>query len=135
MRRVLAIVPMVILGLSGCATMQNQSTGPVIVHSDKPGYVLLNGRVVDVVGATPGILLEPEGRIEVQARGCRPYVVEVERAMSGWFYANLLMFGMAPVGMIVDAANGSMWKYSPAEVRAICQTERNPGSPGGLDPG
>lgn len=62
----------------------------------------------------------PSGRgyydVKIEMDGFYPYEVKVKREFNGWFLGNLLIGGL--VGIIVDAATGSMYKLSPDQVIA-----------------
>ncbi|MBF0208438.1 MAG: hypothetical protein HQK53_16285 [Oligoflexia bacterium] len=63
-----------------------------------------------------------------------PTTVEVNRSVTPSFWANFLWGFAFPVGMIVDAATGNMWKYDPniiiplAPVESSSDKERVPTS-------
>jgi len=53
--------------------------------------------------------------IALEKRGYQPAEVKLEKSMSGWYLGNIVLGGF--VGLIVDAANGSMYKRTPDKVQ------------------
>ena len=54
--------------------------------------------------------------VKIELEGFYPYELKIKREMDGWFIGNILIGGL--IGIIIDAANGSMYKLSPDQVIA-----------------
>jgi len=54
--------------------------------------------------------------VKIELEGYYPYELEIKREMDGWFMGNVLFGGL--IGIIIDAANGSMYKLTPDQVSA-----------------
>ena len=68
---------------------------------------------------------EPSGKTEYQVKidleGYYPYEIKVKRTVDGWFFGNLIIGGL--VGIIIDAASGSMYKLTPDQIVATMSRE------------
>ncbi|WP_266205508.1 PEGA domain-containing protein [Pontibacter kalidii] len=122
-------VSMLALALTcmSCATIVNGSRQTVDFSSQPTGAkVSINGAAY---GTTPTqVRLKrnanfpgtPSGRgfydVKIELDGYYPYEVKVKREFNGWFLGNILIGGL--IGIIVDAATGSMYKLSPDQVIA-----------------
>ena len=98
---------LLILSVTGCATLfAGSSTVPVVTNP--PGaFVYLNGIPV---GQTPtAINLEPDrpGNIQIYLPGFQPVQMWRQKSITGWFWVNILVWP----GFFVDLATGKYNKY------------------------
>jgi hypothetical protein len=52
--------------------------------------------------------------IKLEKEGCEPRSVIVHRKFSAWYVGNVVFGGV--IGIVVDAADGAMWRLSPEAV-------------------
>jgi hypothetical protein len=101
----------------GCASVFQGTTQTIPVTSNPPGaqlQVFVEGeRTADA--ETPTTVKVKKGNdveLQLQLRGYRPAHVELDRSLSGGFFADLML--VAPIPFIVDLADGAAWKYAKA---------------------
>ncbi|WP_338877195.1 hypothetical protein WBJ53_16280 [Spirosoma sp. SC4-14] len=71
------------------------------------------------MGITPMVvklLRKDTQAIKVEMEGYNPYEIVLTRKVDGWIAGNIIFGGL--IGLIVDAADGAMYKLSPEQVRA-----------------
>ncbi len=103
---------------AGCATIVHGTKQDVYVTSQPSGAVV---RVHGTATTTPGIVtLDRKQRRYVlvfEKEGYKPIEIKLRRTLDGWFFGNILFGGI--IGIIVDFANGSAYKLTPADVDVI----------------
>lgn len=112
---------------SGCASIVSGSYQTIDFRSQPSGASL----TVDGVeyGITPAVVdLKRKGRLAgessskktyevvIEMPGYYPYEIELRREVNGWFFGNVLFGGI--IGLIIDAATGSMYKLTPDQIIA-----------------
>ena len=116
-----------VVAISSCAAIIHGSTQSVEFASRPTGAKLfLDGKEV---GSTPQTInLRRKGRnkgeesektsyaVKVEMEGFQPYEIKLERKLDGWIFGNILFGGL--IGIVIDAATGSMYKLSPKRVDA-----------------
>ncbi|WP_420576265.1 PEGA domain-containing protein [Ekhidna sp.] len=108
-----------VLSLSSCATIILGSRQPVsIASSPSNAQIYVNG---ELEGKTPKSInikkSEAESfNIKIELEGYEPYETVLSRKTSGWIAGNIVFGGL--IGLIIDAATGSMYKLSPEEINA-----------------
>ena len=65
--------------------------------------------------------VKKEYNVKIDLEGYYPYEIKVKRTVDGWFFGNLIFGGL--VGIIIDAASGSMYKLTPDQVIATLGKE------------
>jgi hypothetical protein len=110
----------VLLFLAGCATIVSGPDKVVRVTSNPPDATV----TVDGVerGTTPIPLCLSRDRdhlVALDLPGYRRYEVPVTRTTNGWFFGNLHFAG--PVGMIVDAVDGSIYSLDPDSIDVVLE--------------
>ncbi len=105
------------LALSACASIIHGSNQKVQVASTpSAATVTLDG--VNK-GATP-VLLElkrgAEYAVRIEMAGYTPYEMKLKRGLDGWVWGNIVFGG--PLGVIIDATTGAMYKVKPGSVDA-----------------
>ncbi|MGO9830932.1 MAG: PEGA domain-containing protein [Myxococcaceae bacterium] len=121
LRRVLALVTAAIF-LTNCATVFKGSSEKATLSSDPPSAtVFLNGLPI---GKTPTeVLLDSKNAYNLEFRkdGYEPRVVVVTHFLgAGWMVVDLL-FLLALVPIIVDAATGDWYYLQPTTVHAVLE--------------
>lgn len=101
---------------SSCATIMHGTEQRVRINSDPPGVKVKfdNGLTL----TTPGEVVLKRNRdyfVEFERPG-EDYNVKIKSSLSGWFFGNFIFLWGWWIGMIVDAADGAMWKLEPEEV-------------------
>jgi hypothetical protein len=110
-----------------CASIIHGSTQIIDFNSQPAGATItIDGKTY---GETPmAIPLKRNGRLSgqpdgktmyavtISMDGYYPYDIKLKRELDGWFFGNIIFGGL--IGIIVDAASGSMYKLTPDQVIA-----------------
>ena len=107
----LALIAVVALGLTGCASIINEKTQNVNVTTSSGAKISgkVNGQDFSAPGVVP-LLRENKSKIfETSAAGCVPQT-SVEKTVDPIFFVNILSGG--PYGSTTNYATEKMWKYS-----------------------
>lgn len=108
--------------LANCATIVSKSKYPVEITSNPSGakFALKENHenVILQQGTTPATVTLPSSygyfkpasyTLEVTKKGCTSHTIEINAAVNGWYFGNILFGG--PIGMlVVDPLTGAMWK-------------------------
>lgn len=112
----IAVAALLVVSLTGCAAMMTPPKSIAVTSSPTGAAIYLNDvaqwttpAVIDLGSSQPRTL-----RVELD--GYRPYEVQIERKVSGWFWANILFNG--GWGMVFDAITGEMYRLTPEQVVA-----------------
>src|SRR4051812_2213747 len=102
------LLVILVMALSGCATLFASKTTQLPVATNPPGAIVyINGAPV---GQTPTIV-ELEGKrpanIQIYMPGFQPVQIWRAKSFTGWFWVNILFWP----GFIVDLATGSYERY------------------------
>ena len=125
MRRLLivAAIALTFAVLPACATVtsggSNQPMGITSIPSR--AIVKVNGREM---GTTPVVLHLPRKTaaiVALELQGYEPYEIVLSRSINGWFWVNIPFF---PLGMIVDASTGAMYKLTPERISVEMRERR-----------
>jgi diacylglycerol kinase family enzyme len=107
-----------LLFVTGCASIVSGTKQEVAFRSTPPGAtVTVDG---ENHGGTPMTLkLSRKSRHEVSFAldGYQPYEMSLTKSLNGWYFGNILFGGI--IGLVVDAANGAMYKLTPKQVEAM----------------
>lgn len=98
---------------SGCASMFNSSRQAVYVDSDPKGADVKSNKLPRAATTPTSFAFDKGGDLTVSITK-DSYVeqsVVVHKRITPSFWANLLWVYFFPIGMLVDAASGSMWNY------------------------
>jgi len=103
--------------VSGCATIMHGNLQEInFLSSPEGAMVKVDG--VDV-GKTP-IAKELSRKsthvVHIVMPGYETYEMKIEKKVSGWLFGNIIFGGI--VGLIVDAATGSLYNLTPEQVAA-----------------
>lgn len=107
-----------------CASIVHGTTQTISITSEPRGakaeLKCLEGAVESGLPTPTSVTLKRSKvscSIVVSKSGYTPVTFELQRNMSGWYIANILIGGL--VGFIVDAADGAMFNQSPKSVHAV----------------
>jgi hypothetical protein len=113
--------------LSGCATIVHNGPRSIPVTSSPPGAKVTiydRSNKLVVTNTTPFVAqlpmkfgyFQPQNyRLEFEMPGHQNAVVNLESAVSGWYFGNLLFGGL--IGMlIVDPLTGAMYNLTPEKI-------------------
>ena len=106
--------------VSGCATIMNGTTQSISVSSDPEGANAKsdNGEIC----STPCSLVLPRNNshlITIEKEGYDPEKARITSGLSGWFWGNLLFWGLLVA--VVDLISGSGFALSPGNVSVSLQ--------------
>jgi hypothetical protein len=134
MKKMISKVGIILLALlmTNCAAIIHGNKQTVDFSSQPSGAkVFIDGKEY---GTTPtSVELKRMGRlkgessekkeyqVKIDLDGYYPYEIKVKRTVDGWFFGNLLFGGL--IGIIIDAASGSMYKLTPDQVIATMGKE------------
>jgi hypothetical protein len=86
------------------------------VNSNPPGAAVLVDGVQ--VGVTPTVVtLDREhghGNIRIEMPGFAPVIIQRDKEINGWFWANLCLGGL--VGMVVDLVTGDVKRFDDTPI-------------------
>ncbi|MFZ1809011.1 MAG: PEGA domain-containing protein [Cyclobacteriaceae bacterium] len=123
-----SLIILTVVGLvTGCASIIHGPTQSVDFSSQPSGAkITIDGQDY---GVTPkSVDLRRKGRlkgenkdkkeyaVKIELEGFYPYEIKIKREMDGWFLGNIIFGGL--IGIIIDAANGSMYKLTPDQIIA-----------------
>ncbi len=105
-----------VVAVSGCATIMAGGPDHIPVNSNPPGaQVFVDGVLV---GQTPMVVtLDRErshGTIQVQAPGFAPAIIQRDKEINGWFWANLCIGGL--IGMVIDLVTGDVKRFDDTPI-------------------
>lgn len=120
--KTLLAASLVVLTLSGCASIFNGKTQEVVITSVPEGASLtvanLAGETIHT-GTTPATLTLTRGagyfksetyRVAMTKEGFEPRELEITSTVSGWYFGNILLGGF--IGMLaVDPVTGAMYTF------------------------
>ena len=121
------IVTIFTLALSSCASIIHGPRQLVNITS-QPTSATVSIDGVERGNTPQAISLRRKGRekgqrfgkkmydLKIELNGYHPYEAKIMRKMDGWFIGNIVIGGI--LGIIIDAANGSMYRLTPAQVIA-----------------
>lgn len=106
------------LAVGACASILGGGSMQKVQVSSTPAAasVSVDG---EAKGATPVTLDLKRGKdymVRIQMAGYQPYEVKLTRALNGWVWGNIIIGG--PLGVIIDASTGAMYKVKPGAVDA-----------------
>lgn len=98
--------------MSGCSTIIKGSKQNITINSNPAqATIYVNGKLY---GKTPAIArLERRNNhfVKIELDGYKPYETTLQRKFNGWIFGNIVFGGV--LGIIIDAATGSMYSLSP----------------------
>ena len=101
----------------GCSTIIKGSKQSVIISSNpSEANVYVNGIHLGKTPAMARLMRKNTQLIKIELEGYSPYLTILESRFNGWIFGNIIFGGL--VGIIVDAATGSMYSLKPEQVQA-----------------
>jgi len=106
---------------AGCASIIHGGKQTVRIETNPPGAAVRvgHGHMEMVSPANLVLKRKHEYEIKVEKPGYRTEYIEVDNNLGGWFWGNLLSWGI--IGIIVDLCNGAAYNLEPKEVRISLQ--------------
>lgn len=123
MKFVSMLLVICLLFQSGCASIVGGKHQTLRVESNPVGAKVTTN-YEDVEGITPTSLVlsrKREYQIILKKKGYRTKKVFVDQSLRGWFWMNLLSWGI--IGMAVDFSTGAAYKHEPETVIATLEEE------------
>lgn len=124
----LVFLLLVLVVLTGCASIVSKSEYPVTISSKPEGAdITIVNRAKETVfsGKTPSKVTLKAGAgffkgenytVTFKKEGYAPHTAQIERGVDGWYILGNLVFG-GPIGwLIVDPATGAMWTLNNLHV-------------------
>ncbi|MDD5174138.1 MAG: PEGA domain-containing protein [Candidatus Omnitrophica bacterium] len=111
----LTAVMVVVIFLSGCATIMTGATQKVSVNSNPSGAVAkVDGGMAAITPTIFNLERKTDHTIEISKEGYRVTTVILRHTMSGATAGNVLVGGI--IGIAVDGCSGAMYKLVPERV-------------------
>ena len=110
---------LLILALSGCATILRGTGQGIGIASQPPGAeVVIDNKMYGKTPVSVKLRRKDNHHIVVHLENYEPYEIVLTRQTSGWVFGNILFCIGAPIGLAVDAIAGGMYSLSPDQVNA-----------------
>jgi len=115
------VIVVVTTTMMGCATIVNGTNTDITISSDptKANFTITdkNGMITSS-GVTPSVVKLPNKnggyQVAISLDGYKEEHVFISRDFNSMYLGNLLLGG--PLGLIIDAVDGAMWKLAPGGV-------------------
>lgn len=119
----------VLLSLSGCATLFSSTTYPVTINStpseakvvitDKKGFEIFSGLTPALVPlkSSAGFFSKAEYYVKISLPGYKDYQTMIQADIEGWYFGNIFLGGLFGM-LIIDPATGAMWKIDVRQINA-----------------
>ena len=114
--KVVAINVSFVVAFSGCASIVGGKYETVRIETNPPGATVKTDRE-ETKGITPTdftLKRKNEHYLTIEKEGYLPKRVTVDTELRGWFWMNLLSWGL--IGMVVDMATGSANNLDPKTI-------------------
>jgi len=109
---------------NGCATIVSTSRQQISINTVPPGAKVY---VQDIAQATTPAIIYIERSKEVVLRlekeSYQPVDIKLHRGINYWVAGNIIWTAGFLIGIAVDFINGSAYKLSPEEIKAILDEE------------
>ena len=103
--------------LSSCATIVSGSKQRVVFTSSPTNAALsINGVPYGTTPASVNLRRKDSHAIRIEVDGYEPYETFIDRKFNAWMLGNIVFGGL--IGIVVDAATGSMYKLDTKAVLA-----------------
>jgi uncharacterized protein YceK len=107
-----------LLLVTGCASIVSGTTQPISFNSTPIGArVLINGADMGKTPLTLELKRKQSYAVAINLDGYKPETMNIERGLNGWVWGNIIFGGL--IGVVVDAASGSMYKLTPDQFTAV----------------
>jgi len=105
------------LFFTGCGTLINGTTEFVGVTSSPSGATVeIDKTRIGETPLTQELSRKESHSIKISMDGYESFEMIINRTTSGWVWGNILFGG--PIGLVVDATSGGMYKLKPNEINA-----------------
>lgn len=123
-------IALVVLQSVACGTLAHGTNQTIEIASIPPG-ARVRFEPADIELVTPAVVELPRKRDQLatfELAGHDPRARQINRQISGWFVANLLLGGIP--GMLIDLLTGGAWMLEPDQIEIELSPtfvpERNP---------
>ena len=104
-----------LLFFTSCATLIHGSKQQVAIICDpKRAKVSVDGLEDGHTPYLARLSRSDKHFLMIELEGYKPYSIMLKRKLDAWIFGNILLGGI--VGIVIDAATGSMYKLSPNDV-------------------
>lgn len=121
------------LGMSACCSIVSKSSYPVTISSNPSGanFTLKKANGLAMAsGVTPATVtlsssfgyFQPAKYVVEFTRKGVTQTVPFNASINGWYFANLISWGIIAGMLIVDPATGAMWKLDDSVIATFNQT-------------
>lgn len=120
----------VLLLATGCASIVCGTRQKVAVRSNPPGAVVyVDDEMKGTTSQEAPLKLslrrsDPSISIRLELDGYEPWFTQIDREFNWWYAGNCILGGI--IGLVIDAADGAMWKLDTKEISADLRTRKNP---------
>ena len=105
--------------MTSCATIMTGTKQDIVIKSSPSGAVVkLNNNNIGITPITTRLSRNITNQtIRIELDGYKPYEVNIARKFNAWYIGNII-FGQI-IGLIIDAADGAMYKLTPTQIDAV----------------
>ncbi len=120
------------MGIMGCATIFKGTTQDISVKStpDKATVTIKTMAGMETFSGTTPVTAKLAKKYAyiatIKMDGYKETTIQISQSLEGWFIGNVLCGGI--LGMIIDFANGAMWKLEPESINITLATAYIDGS-------
>jgi hypothetical protein len=117
MRRIVAVLGLIALGTSACATIMHGTTQEVGFSSSPTNGTVTVDKVP--IGTTPVVAKLKRGNnhvVAINLNGYAPYESTLTKGTSSWVWGNIIFGGF--IGLGVDALTGGLYNLTPVQIQA-----------------
>jgi len=108
------------VALTGCGSIVHGTTQKeTFLSQPSSANVTIDGLSYGKTPATVKLERSNAHTVTISLPGYRPATIHFERKMSGWYFGNIVFGGV--IGLIVDAADGAIYKLSPNAINGQVQ--------------
>jgi hypothetical protein len=118
-----------VLLINSCATIMKGTSQDISINSNPVSakfVVKTTGGIEMFSGSTPGSVKLPKKKeyiVTITMQGFKDANISITQSFESWTIGNVICGGI--IGLIVDAANGAMWKLEPDVIMVTLATAYN----------
>ncbi|MBE9469136.1 MAG: PEGA domain-containing protein [Bacteroidetes bacterium] len=114
-----------IIIMTSCATIMTGSKQDIIIKSSPSGAVVkIDNNNIGITPITTRLSRKFKTQlVKIELDGFKPYEVNITREFNAWFIGNIFIGGI--IGIIIDAADGAMYKLTPTQINAVLSKDNN----------
>ncbi len=115
----------ILIIMTSCATIMTGSKQDIIIKSSPSGAVVtINNINSGITPITTRLSKKTKTQlVKIELDGYKPYEINITREFNAWYLGNII-FGQI-VGLIIDAADGAMYKLTPTQINAVLSKGEN----------